>query len=294
MSVVELLVELGGVATRATIVRLTSRADLDRALLVGDVVRVARGRLALPQADEALRAAHALSGVLSHTSAAHYWGWELKTVPQRPHVTVPQKRRVSADRRRGVDLHRCDLHPDEVSGLVTTPETTLLQSLRLLPFDEGLAVADSALRSGVPPSTLRRIAASARGPGAPRIRRACAEATGQAANPFESVLRAIALDIVGLHVRPQVRIAPRVRPDLVDEDLHVVLEADSFAWHGGRGALRRDAKRYNLMVLDGWIVLRFAWEDVMLDPDYVRDVLVAVVALAERQGQDRCSTCCVA
>lgn len=293
MSVVELLVELGGVATRATLVRLTSRADLDRALLVGDVVRVARGRLALPQVDEALRAAHALSGVLSHSSAAQYWGWELKIVPKRPHVTVPEKRRVSADRRRGVDLHRCDLHPDDVNGLVTSPEMTLLQSSRLLPFDEGLAIADSALRNGVPPSTLRRIAASARGPGAPRIRRVCAEATDRAANPFESVLRAIALDIKGLHVRPQLRIGPRVRPDLVDEDLRIVLEADSFAWHGSRVALRRDAKRYNLMVVDGWVVLRFAWEDVMLDPDYIRDVLVAVVA-AQRRGQDGCPKCCTA
>ena len=58
-----------------------------------------------------------------------------------------------------------------------------------------------------------------------------------------------------------------------------ILEADSFEWHGDRRALRRDARRYNLLVVDGWIVLRFAWEDVMFDPDYVRDVLVAVVEL---------------
>ncbi|MEO7942155.1 MAG: hypothetical protein ABIR34_02010, partial [Marmoricola sp.] len=164
MSVVEWLVELGGVATRATLVRLTSRAELDRALLGGDIVRVARGKLASPRADEGLRAAHALSGVLSQTSAALHWGWELKTVPKNPHVTVPEKRRVSPERRRGVSLHRGDLHPDDVDGFVTTPEVTLLQSFRMLPFDEGLALADSALRNGVPPSTLRRIAASVRGP----------------------------------------------------------------------------------------------------------------------------------
>lgn len=160
------MVELGGVATRATLLRLTSRAELDRAVLGGDVVRVARGKLALPQADEALRAAHALAGVLSHTSAAMQWGWELKTVPKRPHVTVPEKRKVSVHRRNGVHLHRCDL---------------------------------------------QRIAVSACGPGAPRIRRICAEASGDAANPFESVLRAIALDVRGLRVRPQVTIAASVQ-----------------------------------------------------------------------------------
>ena len=58
----------------------------------------------------------------------------------------------------------------------------------------------------------------------------------------------------------------------------MILEADSFEWHGDRAALRRDARRYNLLVVDGWIVLRFAWEDVMFDPAYVREVLVAVVA----------------
>jgi very-short-patch-repair endonuclease len=55
------------------------------------------------------------------------------------------------------------------------------------------------------------------------------------------------------------------RPDLVDEDLRLVLEADSFEWHGDRVALRDDARRYDLMVVNGWRVLRFAWEDVMFD-----------------------------
>ena len=37
----------------------------------------------------------------------------------------------------------------------------------------------------------------------------------------------------------------------------MVLEAESFEWHSSRQALRRDARRYNLLVIDGWIVLRF-------------------------------------
>jgi hypothetical protein len=65
-------------------------------------------------------------------------------------------------------------------------------------------------------------------------------ATPDAANPFESVLRGICLEVPGLVVRPQLLIlTPRssARPDLVDEDLRIVLEADSFAWHGDRAAL---------------------------------------------------------
>jgi hypothetical protein len=75
VSVVEELIELGGVASRAALLRITSRAQVDRAVRAGGVVRVGRGRLALPRADEAVRAVHALAGVLSHASAALHRGW---------------------------------------------------------------------------------------------------------------------------------------------------------------------------------------------------------------------------
>jgi very-short-patch-repair endonuclease len=91
-----------------------------------------------------------------------------------------------------------------------------------------------------------------------------------------------------LSARPQVRIG-QARPDLVDEELRIVLEADSFEWHGSRTALRRDARRYNLLVVDGWLVLRFAWEDVMFDQPYVRSVLVKLVA---RRTEVGCSCSC--
>lgn len=109
-----------------------------------------------------------------------------------------------------------------------------------------------------------------------------------AANPFESVARAIALDVPGLQVTPQVTIRESglvARCDLVDERLRIVIEADSFEWHGGRAALARDARRYNLLTVNGWIVLRFAWEQVMHEPAFVREVLVAAVALAELMNQ---------
>ncbi len=99
------------------------------------------------------------------------------------------------------------------------------------------------------------------------------------------MLFALAEDTPGLHVRPQVWIDDSTRPDLVDTDLRVVIEADSFAWHGHRAALRRDARRYNRLVTEGWIVLRFAWEDVMHDQDYVRAVLHDTTALAQGRSE---------
>jgi very-short-patch-repair endonuclease len=111
------------------------------------------------------------------------------------------------------------------------------------------------------------------------------------------VLRSIANSVDGLAVEPQrliTTVEPWARPDLVDEDLGIAVEADSFEWHGDRRALRRDARRYDLLVVDGWIVLRFAWEDVMFDQEFVRRVLVAAVRLAHRRTQPRCNGCSAA
>lgn len=278
-SVVELLHQLGGVATRATLVRFAGRHDLDRAVATGDVIRLGRGRYGLPELDAALAVAVALNGVLCLTSAALYHGWEVKHVTPTPHVSVPKWRPVP--RASPARIHRANLRPDQLHGMATSKETTLEQCMRSLPFDEALAMADSALRHGITRAVLNGIADRANGPRSPQMRRLAVEASALAANPFESVLRAIALDVPGLAVQPQVWIGPEVRPDLVDERLRVLLEADSFKWHGGRSALVRDARRYNMLVVDGWLVLRFAWEDVMHDQRYVREVLVAATALAE-------------
>jgi len=123
------------------------------------------------------------------------------------------------------------------------------------------------------------------------MRRVAALASADKANPFESGLHAIAATVPGLTVRPQVAIRdPHFlgRPDLVDQRLQIVLEADSFEWHGGRSALSRDARRYDELVVRGWLVLRFAWEHVMDEQAWVRSILVA--AVAERSDQ-RCATC---
>jgi very-short-patch-repair endonuclease len=292
MSPVEALELLGGVATRAQLIAASTRREVDAALAAGDVVAVARGRYALPTADDAIRAAHRVTGVVSHRSAALRWGWAVKTPPSEPDVCVPRNRHLPVEAQRGTTIHRIDLQPDEVTDGVTARDRTLLDCLRDSPFDEALAVADSALRDGFPPHRLARLAREARGPGSRQIRRVAAEARAEADNPFESALRAIALDVPGLTVRPQVPIFGPTeflgRPDLVDEDLGIVLEADSFAWHGDRAALRDDARRYDLLVVHGWLVLRFAWEDVMFDAEWVRSILVA--AVAERTDR-RCRAC---
>lgn len=283
MDIVDCLEELGGVARRSELVARVGRVALDRAVAAEVVVQDVRGWFALPDADDAVRRAAELGGVVSLTSAALLHGWAVKTLPDKPHVTVGRGRRSSRHHRRA-HVHWVDLRPDEVEGGVTSPARTLRDCLRLLPPDEALAIADSALRAGFGAQSLLRLADEARGPGSPQVRRVARSATPLAANPFESVVRSIAESVPGLRVVPQVTISLpgfSARPDLVDERLRIVCEADSFEWHGGRAALARDARRYNELVVGGWVVLRFSYEEVMFHPEAVHDVLCRAVALAE-------------
>ena len=77
-----------------------------------------------------------------------------------------------------------------------------------------------------------------------------AEATSKAANAFESVARAQAELVPGLAVKAQVAIAVpgtnvTLHPDLADPALGIIIEAESFEWHGETAALTRDCRRYN-------------------------------------------------
>lgn len=284
-----MLAELGGVGTRAQLIGRCGDHELLAAREAGVVVRLSRGRYVLPGVAEAPRLAHAIGGALSHRSAAVQRGWGVAVVPRRPDVTVAQNRRVDPAARRTVTLHRGWSQRDvvDVGGIPTTSiDRTLTDCMRALPFSEALAVADSALRSGITPRRLAQLAAETRGPGSARARRVAANATADAANPFESVLRAIALDVGGLNVIPQSELWSGAvflgRPDLVDHDLGIVLEADSFTWHGNRTALAHDCRRYDEMVAAGWLVLRFAYEQVMGDSAWVADLLARSVLLRSK------------
>lgn len=286
MTVLDVLTELtrrGGVAGHAELVAASSRRSLGCALDGGLVVRDARGRYSFPTADEAVRAAHQLHGVASsHLSAAAHWGWSTKTTPDRPWVTVPRNRAVSAADRKSthVSWRRLDA-VDVVDGWVTGPLRTVLDCAVALPFDEALAVADSALRApAVTHDELLRAGETHPARGRARVDRIVRHASAQAANPFESVLRAICLGVPGLTVVPQVEVGDEAfyaRVDLADVSLRIVIEADSFEFHGGRDRLRHDCWRYDELVARGWIVLRFAWEQVMFSPEWVRRVLVQAV-----------------
>ena len=281
MDPAEALTRLGGVATLDELMTLTSRRRLRTALSTGRVVRVAWATYALPEAEVARLAAARLGGVVSHLSAAQHWGWKIKLPPDSPTITVPRRRSgLVAD---GVELHWADLAPDQVERGATSRVQTVVDCARAYELSVGLPVADSALRAGVDHAELCAAAHASPRTGRAKAIRVVEAADVRADNPFESVLRAIALGVPGLCVEPQQWVGNLGRVDLLDARLRLVIEAESFGFHADRRSLGRDVRRYTGCARRGYTIVRSTWEEVMFDPDYVHDVLVDLVALGPRQ-----------
>lgn len=192
---------------------------------------------------------------------------------------------MSASQRRGVTLSWRALDPEDVVDGVTSPLRTLVDCALSLPFDEALAITDSAQRCGdVRPEELRHLRITGRG--SVSARRVMRHADGRAANPLESVLRAIALDIDGLQVEPQAEFADDAwyaRVDLADRRLGLVLEAEGYETHGTRRGFDRDCERYVNLVCAGLVVLRFTWTQVMYRPDWVRERIRTAIGRTSRE-----------
>ena len=265
MDAVAALTRLGGIGATTDVLALTSRKRLRRAVASRRVVHVSRGRYALPVADEARDVAAQVGGHLRLLSAAAHWGWETKWPARHPQVVAPRgpERPVPAELAYDV-LPRADR-----DGWATSRLRTVLDCAAELAFDEALAVADSALRHQ--DLTSEDLLGALRPNTLARVRKVLEHATPLAANPFESVLRAILVE-AGIAVVPQWSTTlggVTYHPDLADPLHALAIEANSWAHHAGKADHDADCVRYNALVVGGWTVLRFTWEQVMFTPHVV-------------------------
>lgn len=256
---------------------MLSRAEIRTAVDCGYLVRVGRGGYALPDVDVHLQAAVSLSGALGGLSAAMYWGWKVKFPPDEPQVLVPLGRKVARARRADISVRWCDLAPEALDRRVLGRVETVVDCAKTLPFDAALAVVDSALRDGVSKTSLLRAAQRSSQKGRRRALTAIELGDARAANPFESVLRAIVMEIPFAAFEPQIWVGNVGRADLVDRERRLVVEADSFEFHSSADAMLRDMERYNGFLAEGYRVLRFGWKHVMFQADYVRAAVSAVI-----------------
>lgn len=288
MDVEDAVRALGGAARWRELRRLVGRAAMRRAAGEGRVV-VERGVWQLPSRDRALTAAVELRGTRSHRSAAAFWGFALPPTDDPRHdVTVPWKAK-RAHVPEDVQLRYRDIADHERAVGVTSALTTVVDCLRDLSLREAFSVGDSALRSGLVvfdelALSVRRL----RGPGSRRARERLLLLDARAANAFESSARALLVEAGHPGFRPQVTIRHDGRwigrVDLAEPRLRIVVECEGYAFHSDRAAFRKDAIRFTSLVAAGWRPLRFTWEQVMFDPDWVRARVAETVALAQAES----------
>jgi hypothetical protein len=219
--------------------------------------------------------------VLSHRSACALWG-----ICPGPSGLIDIT--VSGDRsrgRRGIRAHRCRLHPDDVTVHrripVTTPMRALLDAAEDLP-DRALdrAVEQSErlrLFDGFALSAVLDRSAGRRGTG--RLRLAVSRYDDN--HEFtRSDLEDLALDLARDHGLPRPLVNARVgdyEVDLLWRDQRVIVEADSWAFHGTRAAFERDRRRDADLQARGYRVLRVTWRQARGQAGWiaarVRDVL---------------------
>lgn len=281
--VVALFARQGGIARQLDVRRAgMSRRCLRRALCEGWLRALTPHlvtNVAQPAPDGQLRAAViALSATISHEDAALMWGIELATTPDQRHVTVGRNR--SGLSHNGTRVHRADLHVDDRvlrdAVWVTVPVRTLLDLCRSRPLAEAVAAVDSALRKALVSvealtGALRDLPA---GRGRDRVARALRLVEPQSGSVLESLCRVL-LHLAGLvptetqHVVRDAKGTWIGRVDFAWPDEMLVVEIDGFAFRSDRTSYRADRRRGNALVLAGWRVLRFSWEDVIERPDEV-------------------------
>jgi very-short-patch-repair endonuclease len=179
-------------------------------------------------------------------------------------------------------LHWAVIDPEDLRVRTTSLVRTVMDCARILPFGEGLAIADSSLTKGsITRSDLVAAAARICGPGTPKVRRIAAAANAWSASFLESLLRALLLEagIEGFELQlVVVNGSFQARVDLGHRQLRIAIEADGYEFHGGRTDFAADCRRYDELVAAGWLVLRFTYEQVLSNPEWVVATIRAAIA----------------
>jgi hypothetical protein len=237
-----------------------SSSEVQRARRLGDLVSVRRGAY-LGRGDERLDTPAARHGVLlratmptlapgtvaSHASAAVVHGLDVWGIPLDHVHTI---RAGGNGGRIGSVVHRhvAPLDPSEISMidgmLVTCLARTVVDIARAAPFEQAVAVADSALyryRALTPGALSAALARAAGWPGAPAARRAIAFARRGAHSPGETRSR-IAIARAGLPV-PQLQFPVQLTDGTAFTD---------FGWGGRRAVGEFDGEvKYGRLVPPG-------------------------------------------
>lgn len=255
---------------------------LTTAVRAGVLVRPRGGWLAVPEADPELVAAARAGVVLTCVTQARRLGlWVLRE--ERPHVAAPPHAggvRVEDDRdaeRRALVHWARPLVPRPPGSLVDAIENVLVIAAVCLPFEEALAIWNSAIRQGrtdIP--TMSRLPLPHR-----------ARAVLDAVNPFaDSGLESFVLQRLrwlGLRIVPQAWIAGHRVDFLIGERLVLQIDGGSHVGRQRDEDNRHDAQ----LMLMGFHVIRVGYSQVIHDWPAVQELIMRAVAQGLHRAAER-------
>ncbi|MFN2562774.1 MAG: endonuclease domain-containing protein [Jatrophihabitans sp.] len=292
-----LLAACGGVASRAALLTVQTRNQLDD--------EIARRHLIAPfpraycrpwdaEVQSTLDRAGLVSVgppvALSHLSALRRW--DLPVPDALPvHVTVPFERHPIG-RTPGLVVHRTRV-PTPVrllDGLrIVAPAVAVVRSWPLLPSSTRRAPAIEAVRRKlVTPADLRGAASHTVGmPGRAQLGRLIDALDSGCESELELWGFLHVFDAPGLrHGQRQKIVQVRGRTfrlDLAYDDERVAVELDGYRYHSGRDQRERDMRRDAALASIGWLTLRFSYERLHHDvAGCRRDTLTTLAARRNR------------
>lgn len=263
--------DLGGIARTAEALRRgLTRRDIDRALSQGQVVRPAKGWIALPSVDGELAFAARHHVVLSClTQAVRLKLWVLER-PGLPHVAAPN--RGAKVRSGGMVVHWTRPLVPRAPMLLEDPlENVLAHVAECQPYETALAVWESALNAGMTSLlSLRRL---------PLARRA-AELLSHCRPFSDSGLESLVhsrLRWLPIPVRQQVVVGGRRVDLLLGERLIVQIDGAHHVGKQRTDDIAHDAR----LILLGYRVIRLSYEQVMLRWEDAQEVVLGAIARGE-------------
>lgn len=180
-----------------------------------------------------------------------------------------------------------DVSPGGTGLRFVTAREALADCLTVLPPGAAADVLDSALQKRyVSPETIAEDLQSRVGRGrlnATGLRGLLARATsGSRSEAEQKMARLLPRSGTGPWIpnHPLLDAAGRViaEIDFAHVELRIAIEVDGRAFHSDRTSFERDRWRQNALIVSGWLVLRFTWEQITQRPHEVIAVIQAAVA----------------
>ncbi|MFT4469728.1 hypothetical protein ACMX2H_07425 [Arthrobacter sulfonylureivorans] len=231
--------------------------------------------------------------VYSHVSAARLWSFDVWNAPTEIHVV---QRSRHGDNSVGVVRHNTTIPADQLVRrdglLLTTPERTLVDCAKLLPFELATVIADSVLRAGALPGKIWDIIEDQTGfRNISKARQVMSAASGLSESPGETRLR---LKVLTWGFPPPVlqyeleTAHGRYRADMAWPELKLILEFDGDTKYNLEldtdAVLLKERKRETLLMEYGWKFVRVRWPDLS-DDEALRRRLVHAYEKAFRASQ---------